>query len=1111
MSLRGPIVTQPGSGPLVDHIHRLAATAASSALTDGDCLGRFVASGDQAAFETLVGRHGPAVLRVSRAVLRDPTAAEDAFQATFLILARQAGALRRQQSLGSWLHRVAFRVALRARRQDQARAGREETARGRAPANPLDEVSGREVQAIVYDEIAKLSERYRAPLLLCCLDGLSHDEVAKQLGCGSGTLRSRLERGRKLLRKRLGRRGLRLSAALLATELTRAAVKAAVPAALAAATLKMGLAVRGKGAIAGLVSARVATLHDQAARAAFHEKLLRAVALLLLGVVLVGGGALLLRSQAPEGRTADSVESGVDLPQVAAADRPGRLPVGGSAFPVTAQFTPDAKTFVYSGLDGIKLWEVITRNQGSRLPTDKLRRVIPIDVAGGRSDVLLSPDGKVFFTANDAGIREWGLDSAKPVRSLTTNKFSRARLSPDGRLIAAFAAGRPDRLEVLDVADGGVLWSKEFGQMPMSGITFSPDGRSVVVDGWATRGSAPLPDNALHFFDARTGTEGKRIDLGTRAPFKVAFSPDGTRLAAICWGEDPQKPMERRLFVLDAASGKDLLRIEPPENRVIRGQDYFSALAFAPNGRSLVTAGSTTGLIEWDLESKKEPRRFARGTMNAEALIFCPDGKSLVVAGAGSILRLFEYANGAECTPYWTNNPGPGTRGYGQEEPVVTPGPGATVLVWEPTTKRVKARFGLGNPGQWYLLTRGGGKIPVASDDYSSNTDVTHGSLEDKERSRDVPYDLPGGWAVSLDGKTIAAKDYASDTCHLFDAISGTLLKSLKDPGFAGCRTDLTADGRTLFVFGPDRTAQVWDVAAGRRIRRIGPLGDPFPIALLNSGQNTIFDKSTGRLKIIQSVGIAADVRYAAAVSPDGSRIAVGDEAGYVNLFDVTTGQRIWRVFYANGIRTILTFSPDGRNLACTEENGPPVRLMEVASGLLRRTYPLNNAPAWTLAFSPDGKTLVSCRSDGRGAFADLTGCIENGVGRHGPLSKGEMDACWAALLGADAEAAFSSVQRLAAFGGTVDYLRERLRPAQPADDEGIDKFSNGKPLPPGNDLRNERAVEVLEWIGDRPARQLLDDLARGLPEVRLTHDARASLDRLKRLEISAPKDPFGR
>jgi WD40 repeat protein len=801
------------------------------------------------------------------------------------------------------------------------------------------------------------------------------------------------------------------------------------------------------------------------------------------------------------------------------------LPVGGTAFPVSAQFTPNGKTLVYSSSDGIRMWDMAPVRPRTPEPTGNLLHDIPREVAGGPSDVLLSLDGKYFFTANDAGIREWEVDTAKLVRSLASNMYSRARLSPDGKLIAAFTAGPPERLEVLQVADGVSLWSKDLGEMTMNGITFSPNGRSVVVDGCASRGSSPLAGNALHFFDARTGMEGKHIDLRGRAPFKVAFSRDGTRLAAVCWGENPAKPMERHLFVFDVTSGEELARIDPPENKVVRGQDYFSALAIAPNGRSLVTAGSSAGLIEWDLESSKELRRFARGTMNAEALAFSEDGKSLAVAGAGAIVRLFDHATGDEFTPNFVNYGSASSRKFSTGKPVVAGKLGRSVLVFQPATGQYLARFSSGNPEQWYLLPPGGGKIPVASEEYSRATDVLRnlrtderppGSSGDRDyqfsdtraiRPNDetiaagnLGYEFPDWWAVSLDGKTIAAKDYTSDTCHLFDATSGTLLKNLRDPGFVGCRTVLSADGRSLFAFSPDRTARVWDVSAGSLVTRIGPLGDLPPTSTLN-GMRVMRDGKFN--ESWESRGTVAGVGYAATVSPDGSRIAVGDEAGYVNLFDVATAQKVWRYGAAAGIRTNMTFSPDGRNLACCEGNSRDIHILEVATGLQRHTCRVSSWSGRALAFSPDGKILATCGFSEPGAcFVELIGRSMHGMGRRGQPPLG-MDACWAALARAEVSGPFLPMQELAASEGTVAYLRGRLRPAVLADDK--------RSISPGDGLRILRAVEVLEWIGDRPARELLEDLARGLPEARLTQDARASLERLKRLEIPTPTGRAGR
>src|SRR5262249_38360606 len=159
--------------------------------------------------------HGRMVLRVCRRVLHQEQDVEDAFQVTFLVLAREARTIRKQGSLASWLHGVAYRAALKAR----AGAGRrrERAAEGAArPAALPDEVCWKELRAVLDEELARLPERLRAPLVLCYLEGLTQDEAAQHLGQSKSTCRRNLERGRELLGSRLARRGVTLSAALFA-------------------------------------------------------------------------------------------------------------------------------------------------------------------------------------------------------------------------------------------------------------------------------------------------------------------------------------------------------------------------------------------------------------------------------------------------------------------------------------------------------------------------------------------------------------------------------------------------------------------------------------------------------------------------------------------------------------------------------------------------------------------------------------------------------------------------------------------------------------------------------------------------------------------------------
>src|SRR5262249_50266505 len=153
---------------------------------------------------------------VCRRVLSDAHLAEDAFQATFLVLVRKAGSIHKRASVGSWLYGVAYRVAVKARTRAESRRAQERRVAEMPPPRPLDERSWLELRAVLDEELSQLPEKYRAPVVLCYLEGKTHDEAARQLGCPRSSLTSRLARARVLLQKRLARRGLALSAGLLA-------------------------------------------------------------------------------------------------------------------------------------------------------------------------------------------------------------------------------------------------------------------------------------------------------------------------------------------------------------------------------------------------------------------------------------------------------------------------------------------------------------------------------------------------------------------------------------------------------------------------------------------------------------------------------------------------------------------------------------------------------------------------------------------------------------------------------------------------------------------------------------------------------------------------------
>src|SRR5262245_19689372 len=220
-------MAQPGT--LLRHIHHLAAGRGLTQRTDRQLLDDFAARrGDEAAFAALVARHGPMVLRVCRRVLSHEQDAEDAFQATFLVLARNAGSIRKREALADWLHGVAYRTAMKVKRTAARRRTHEERLRAVTPETTTGPTWD-DVQAVLDEEIQRLPEPFRAVFVVCVLEGKCGPAAAAELGVKEGTVSSRLTRARQRLRLRLARRGIKLAVLLAAVSVAESAGKAAVP------------------------------------------------------------------------------------------------------------------------------------------------------------------------------------------------------------------------------------------------------------------------------------------------------------------------------------------------------------------------------------------------------------------------------------------------------------------------------------------------------------------------------------------------------------------------------------------------------------------------------------------------------------------------------------------------------------------------------------------------------------------------------------------------------------------------------------------------------------------------------------------------------------------
>jgi RNA polymerase sigma factor (sigma-70 family) len=355
-------------------------------LTDRQLFDRFAMARDrssEAAFEALVRRHGPMVLRVCRNVLKDWNDAEDAFPATFLVLARRCGSIRRRDSVEGWRFGVACRVAARAR-VEAARRRAVERRRAAAAESTLGAREGAETDLpalglIVQEEVRRLPEKYRSALVLCYWEGLTQEQAAAQLGWPLGTVRSRLARARDRLRERLTRRGVGPIASLAASGFDVASLvprPAAVPDSWVAATVKaVSCSAAGGGpATAGAVSVSVAVLvQDLFGRMVMTKLKTTAFYLSLIGMGAVG--AILAAPQA-----------GSDRPPSVTTREPQAEPTRASA---SATGTLDAQR---------KTRPPLPSRDGYVIEPPDLIRIDVLEALPGRpisGERLVRPDGKI--------------------------------------------------------------------------------------------------------------------------------------------------------------------------------------------------------------------------------------------------------------------------------------------------------------------------------------------------------------------------------------------------------------------------------------------------------------------------------------------------------------------------------------------------------------------------------------------------------------------------------------------------------------------------------------------------------------------------------------------
>jgi RNA polymerase sigma factor (sigma-70 family) len=1079
-------------------------------------------------------------------------------QAVWLVLARKAAEVRPPGRLAAWLYGVARHLALNARRGEARRRRHETVGSLREPAasraDPLDELTARELLLILDEELQRLPEAYRLPLILCALEGRPTEEAARQLGWTPGSVRGRLVRGRALLHSRLVRRGLALPAALAAVEAAGGLAPPAMAAGMAEQVARVAAAFAARTAALGELSGKAAVLAESALEGMAMGKSKVALALLLtVGVVLAAAGVahqVLSADQPGKGEGTGPKQAG----RVAGAGpaeriRPPGTDLHGDALPDGAVarlgtvrfnhgrnlrslvFSADGKVILSHGGGLLRLWDAATGKQRAQFSVPR---------HWGDDQAHLMPDGKtVVLLAQDSPsdtLSVWDLTRGKEVRSVKLpvrrEGLSLTRgnaLSPNGRLCALHTL---EGVQIFEVATG-----KELYRLPMKGrevqsVVFGGNDRLVTADKKGT----------LDVWEARTGKAVRRFAQGTPAVVPVS-SADGALLATL----------EHHTYAIDRFLDKDVIHVWDLATGIrkhtltSRPKRWFMCARFSPDGKLLLA--SSVGATEhevtvWDAETGRRVCELEGAA--AHALAVSRDGRRVVVGIRLGKFEMWDLKVGRRLSPGEGNR----SRAAGiflspTGDRAFTVG-ASSISTWDGATGRRLHTFDVPtcSVGGLQLSHSPDGRYAVS---FVCDLDMTKVEIllwDVAARCRlhtlrvaGSAYEVPT--TFSPDSSLFAAwhrwKKTGEGIVRLWDVSTGKEVRSLPESKVAPCkRLSFTADGKTLIAAG--RSVVGLDVAGGKELFSWRP--------------EALKDTSGGRGG--GGPGTDAYPWRAVAVSPDGSRVAGILNAGIPRdrvadrlvLYDARTG-KVLRRWSDSGMPSNsyegLDFSPDGRLLASSDEQ--VVHVWDVVTGKKVYMFEGHRNEIESLAFSANSRRLASGSADSTVLLWDLTG--KSGTAAAPTAAPGEKEVAgwWADLAGDDAPRAQAAVWRLAESPkASVPFLRLRLRPVTEAQMKAIQKdvadldseefavrqkaFEKLKgvgqdaaaPLrkalkgevsaelrrrvgdllkrlsdtPSGESLRTLRALAVLEHADTPAARQLLCELGDGAALAWLTQEARA-------------------
>lgn len=904
------------------------------------------------------------VLGVCRRLLGNQPDVEDAFQATFLVLVRKAASVRPAEKVGNWLHGVAYRAALKARAALSRRRNREQPL---TKAEHTADLNGSqdELAAVLDEELAKLPDKYRLPVVLCDLEGRSRNEVARQLGWPEGTVASRTAEGRARLARLLSKRGLPVSAGILTVWLRQNAAVSAASDSSNHATMVSRIIFAGPGNC----STRATALADGVMRTMLRTKLMLAAAITIsLNLVVIGVG-LAGRSERPEGASAIP-ERQTDL----------RAGTTNGSFTSDSAPRPSAGGELVPFPHAIKVSNRLDR-YGDPLPPLTVSRLGTIRWRNGSQPRIaaFSPDGKRIATGSYNMLHLFDSRSGEPIPLVSVPETSIESLAftPAGETLVACQGDGAIRF--WDTKTGELQRTLTLGTTGVVQAILSPDGKMLAAAVKAAVKPDQLPHTYLATFEAETGKEIRRLELDT---LPQRFSPDGQFLAT-----SPTQ-LNRRSYL-----------IEPKSLRIVAtlGNDLESveSMVFSPNSKTVVALTGIAKIGQWptetrltfyDLPEAKAQQSFKVPMHLNTATFLSLDGKSLLsgtvaidiatgttgrlpeslgtllalapgrMAGAtwGTAINIWDSSTGKVLDQAAGHEAGVNLvvpLGGGQN--VVTVGSDNLMLVWDVETSTVLSKLSI-PPGARYVTTADRGTMAMVNKKNQAITVIDlEGTKKPRElsaingRTRAIALSPDGGLlaAITMGSPYLSGKPFSA--IEIVDTAKDAVVSTIKTERDEALVVAFSPDGKTLAI-GSKRKLSLIDLATSQQT---GPATFTLP------GSNEPYESQF----------------YMVTYGPDGQTLATADSHGGLRIWDAATGKQRHHLKEALGP---MAFSPDGKLLASADKN-QAVQLWEIATGKELRRLKGHFGTISALGFSRDGSRLYSGSEDSTVLVWDLVKALK--------------------------------------------------------------------------------------------------------------------------------------